>query len=119
MQTMDHHKEGTVVFYEGKNRDTHLFRMRHDHDAASGTAYRSEQIMQITKTDSWRPELSAKVVTFFNDMLSMYAKGELTKAQVGQKKRSFVAQAVMPLRRSKKKGHFRKASQQRQLHVIL
>ena len=102
MQTMDHHTEGTVVFYEGKNRNTELFRMRHDHDAASGTAYRSEQIMQITKKDAWRPELSAKVVTFFKDMLSMYAKGELTKFEVGQKKRSFMAQAVMRLRKPKR-----------------
>ena len=102
MQTMDHHKEGTVVFYEGKNRDTQLFRMRHDHDAASGTAYKSEQIIQITKSDAWRPELSAKVVTFFNDMLSRYAKGELTKVQVGQNKKWFMDN-VMPLRRPNKR----------------
>ena len=58
--------------------------------------------MQITKNDAWRPELSAKVVTFFKDMLSMYAKGELTKFEVGQKKRSFMAQAVMRLRKPKR-----------------
>ena len=99
---MDHHKEGTVVFYEGKNRDTQLFRMRHDHDAASGTASKSEQIIQITKSDAWRQELSAKVVTFFKDMLSRYAKGELTKEQVQQEKGLFMTQAVMPLRRPTK-----------------
>ena len=103
MQTMDHHMEGKVVFYEGKNRDTQLFRMRHDHDATSVTyANKSEQIMQITKNDAWEPEVTVKVVTFFNDMLSKYAKGELTKEQVGQEKKSFMAQAVMPLRRPTK-----------------
>ena len=100
MQTMDHHKEGTVVFYEGKNRDTQLFRMRHDHDADHGS--RSEQIMQMTKNDAWEPEVTVKVVTFFNDMLSKYAKGELTKVQVGQKKRWFMDN-VMPLRRPNKR----------------
>ena len=108
MKTMDHHKEGTVVFYESKNRDTQLFCLRHDKPlfreiCADLHIYRSDQIIQITKSNSWRPELIAKVVAFFNDMLSMYAKGELTKAQVGQKKRSFMAQAVMPLRRPTKR----------------
>ena len=97
---MDHHMEGKVVFYEGKNRDTQLFRMRHDHDADHGS--RSEQIMQITKNDAWELEVTVKVVTFFNDMLSKYAKGELTKEQVGQEKKLFMAQAVMPARRPTK-----------------
>ena len=108
LQTMDHHKEGTVVFYESKNRDTQLFCLRHDKPlfreiCADLHIYRSDQLIQITKSNSWRPELIAKVVKFFNDMLFMYAKGELTKAQVGQKKRWFMAQAVMPLRRPKKR----------------
>ena len=114
MQTMDHHKEGTVVFYERKQCDTHLFRLRHDKPYLGMICsdlqiiqkpglIRSEHIIQITKNDSWKPGLSAKVVTFFNDMLSRYAKGELTKVQVGQKKRWFMAQAVMPLRRPKKR----------------
>ena len=102
MQTKDHHKEGTVVFYEGKSRSYQLFRMRHDHDAASGERPKSEQIIQITKSDAWRQELSAKVVTFFKDMLSRYAKGELTKEEVGQEKASFMARVVMPLRRPTK-----------------
>ena len=99
---MNHHKEGTIVFYEGKNRDTYLFRMRHDHDEPSENTPKSEQIMQITKSDAWKPELSAKVVTFFKDMVSRYAKGELTKEQVQQEKGSFMTQAVMPIRRPNK-----------------
>ena len=100
---MDHHMEGKVVFYEGKNRDTQLFRMRHAHDATSVTyANKSEQIMQITKNDAWEPELTVKVVTFFNDMLSKYAKGQLTKFEVGQEKKLFMTQAVMPLRKPTK-----------------
>ena len=100
LQTMDHHMEGKVVFYEGKNRDTQLFRMRHDHDADHGS--RSEQIMQMTKSDAWEPEVTVKVVTFFNDMLSRYAKGELTKVQVWQHKKWFMDN-VMPLRRPNKR----------------
>ena len=108
MKTMDHHKEGTVVFYESKNRDTQLFCLRHDKPlfraiCADLHIYRSDQLIQITKSNSWRPELIAKVVKFFNDMLFMYAKGELHKVQVGQKKRWFMAQAVLPLRRPKKR----------------
>ena len=107
LKTMDHHTEGTVVFYESTNRHTQLFCLRHDKPlfraiCADLHIYRSEQLIQITKSNSWRPELIAKVVTFFKAILSMYAKGELTKAQVGQKKRSFMAQAVMPLRRPTK-----------------
>ena len=97
---MDHHMEGKVVFYEGKNRDTQLFRMRHDHDADHGS--RSEQIMQMTKSDAWEPEVTVKVVTFFNDMLSKYAKGELTKFEVGQEKKLFMTQEIMPLRKPTK-----------------
>ena len=113
MQTMDHHKEGTVVFYERKQCGKGRFRLRHDKPYLGMICsdlqiiqkpglIRSEHIIQITKNDSWKPGLSAKVVTFFKDMLSMYAKGELTKFEVGQKKRSFMAQAVMRLRKPKR-----------------
>ena len=108
MKTMDHHTEGTVVFYESTNRDTQLFCLRHDKPlfreiCADMHIYRSDQLIQITKSNSWRPELIAKVEKFFNDMLFMYAKGELNKRQVAQKKRWFMAQAVVPLRRPKKR----------------
>lgn len=102
MQTMDHHKEGTVVFYEGKCRNSWLIRLRHDHDEAPENAPKSEQIIQITRSDAWSPELSAKVDAFFKDMLSRYAKGELSKEQVGQKKVAFMAETAMPTRRGAK-----------------
>ena len=113
MQTMDHHKEGTVVFYEKKQCGKGRFRLRHDKPYLGMICsdlqiiqkpglIRSEHIIQITKNDSWKPELSAKVVTFFNDMLSRYAKGELTKVQVWQHKKWFMDN-VMPLRRPNKR----------------
>ena len=113
MQTMDHHKEGTVVFYEKKQCGKGRFRLRHDKPYLGMICsdlqiiqkpglIRSEHIIQITKNDSWKPGLSAKVVTFFNDMLSRYAKGELTKVQVWQHKKWFMDN-VMPLRRPNKR----------------